>query len=526
MPQLRLQQARFNSRIVLKKEALTLNLETELFRPKYHYTPRRNFMNDPNGLVFHEGRFLMFHQYNPEGNGWGHIGWKHAESADLVNWTHLPVAIAEEDGVMAFSGSAFSDENNSGDLGKSASPALVAMYTGHRSEDDMESPCLAYSQDHGSTWSKYEGNPVLPWERDFRDPKVFRHEESARWIMLIVKAAEKRAIFYSSLNLKDWQFLSSFGPEGAAADSIANWECPDIFPLPIEGSPGQFRWVLHIGVGGGHPNGGSGGQYFVGEFDGKRFTNDNPCDLTLWSDYGKDNYAAISWSGAEGPLDEKYWVGWMSNWQYADKVPTNPWRNGLTLPRLLSLRRTEKGLRLVQRPIPALKALRYSPTVHASITLPDAVLVELDMNAGVALEIEAEFEAGDATEFGLAVRVGKNERTFIGVDRTKGEIYVDRSRSGEGDSFSDSFLGRHSAPSVNLNRKVRLHVFVDSGSVEVFAMEGEVVITELIFPKLDSGGVCAYSIGGQSLLTRLSIWKLHSAKATYCENEETDGELE
>ena len=519
-------QALWNSRIVLKKETLIMPFQTESIRPKYHYTPRRNFMNDPNGLVFFDGRFLMFHQYHPEGNEWGHVSWKQAESADLVNWTHLPVAIAEEDGVMAFSGSAFADESNSGGFGKDASPVLVAMYTGHRSADEMESPCLAYSLDQGTTWSKYKENPVLPWEKDFRDPKVFRHEGTARWIMVIVKASEKRAVFFSSLNLKDWELLSSFGPEGAAADSIANWECPDIFPLPIEGSPGQFRWVLHIGVGEGHPNGGSGGQYFVGEFDGKRFINDNPCDLTLWSDYGKDNYAAISWSGAEGPLNEKYWVGWMSNWQYAEKVPTSPWRNGLTLPRLLSLRRTEKGLRLIQRPIPALKTLRSSPTVHTSITIPDSEFVDLEMNAGVALEIEAEFDAGDATEFGLAVRVGENERTFIGVDRTKGEIYVDRSRSGEGVSFSKSFLGRHSAPATNLSGKVRLHVFVDSGSVEVFAMDGEVVLTELIFPKPESGGLCAYSIGGQAVLTRLAMWKLKSAKATYCENEETDGESE
>jgi fructan beta-fructosidase len=486
-------------------------------------------MNDPNGLVYLDGRFLLFHQFNPHGNTWGHIGWKQAMSSDLVNWTHLPVALAAEEGIMAFSGSAVVDTANTSGFGTTEHPPVVAIFTEHRVSDRMESISLAYSRDRGQTWHKFAGNPVLPWELDFRDPRVFWHEESGQWIMLVAKAAEKAVRIYRSPDLRSWSFLSRFGPEGAAAETISNWECPDLLRLPIENQiknqnenqdaeiSGQFRWVLHISVGGGHPGGGSGSQYFVGDFTGTRFVNDNPPDTVLWADYGKDNYAAISWSGAGGPNGEAYWIGWMSNWQYAEKVPTPFWRNGLTLPRLLSLRRTDAGLRLVQRPVPQLAALRAGERSYPPIPLPPSEPVVIEKRAGLALEIEAEFEVGTATECGLAVRVGDEERTLIGIDTVKKQIFVDRTHAGK--VFSEHFAGRHAAPAANGTERVRLHIFVDVGSVEVFADDGLTVLTELIFPHPESRSLLAYASGGDARLVRLKIWNLNPAVTHYCDRE-------
>jgi fructan beta-fructosidase len=496
-------------------------MDTEPLRPKYHYTPQRNFMNDPCGLTYVNGRFLMFHQFNPFGNAWGHIGWKQAVSPNLVDWTHLPVALAEEDGIMVFSGSAVVDTDNTSGFGTAENPPVVAIYTGHRTEDGMESPCLAYSQDEGLNWHRYEGNPVLPWEKDFRDPKVFRHEESGQWIMLVSKAMEKFVRIYRSEDLRTWHVLSEFGPAGAPAERITNWECPDLFRLPIEGSPGEHRWVLHVGVGDGHPGGGSGGQYLVGNFTGTHFVNDNPSDTVLWSDYGKDNYAAVSWSGITGPQGEVHWVGWMSNWRYAQQVPTYPWRNGLTLPRMLSLRPTAEGLRLVQRPIPHLAALRVEPGFYTSIVLIDNEPVVLQGAAGIALEIEAEFEVGTARECGLAVRMGADERTLIGIDTMTKQVFVDRTHSGR--VCSEHFPGRHSAPMGEIDQRIRMHIFVDTASVEVFANEGLTVLTELIFPNPDSTSIAAYSQGGEARVT-LKLWNLNPASMSYCDAEATDVE--
>jgi fructan beta-fructosidase len=374
------------------------------------------------------------------------------------------------------------------------------------------------------TWHKFAGNPVLPWESDFRDPRVFWHEETRKWIMLVAKAVQKIVRIYQSHDLHSWHLLSTFGPEGAPAESIPNWECPDLLRLPIEieGMPGQYRWVLHVSVGDGHPGGGSGSQYFVGDFTGTEFVNDNPGDTVLWADYGKDNYAAVSWSGVRGPSGEAYWAGWMSNWRYAEKVPTHPWRNGLTLPRLLSLRPTAEGLRLVQRPLPYLATLRAELRSHAPLTLTPAEPVIIEVQAAIALEIQAEFEVGTATECGLAVRVGANEQTLIGIDTIQRQIFVDRTESGT--ICSEHFPGRHAAPAGDIEGRVRLHLFVDAGSVEVFANEGLAVLTELIFPHPESRALLAYAVGGDARLVSLNIWNLNPAIMSDCDTEATDGE--
>ena len=482
----------------------------EAFRPRYHYTPIRNFMNDPNGLVYHDGEYHAFHQYNPEGNRWGHMSWNHAVSADMVHWKHLSVALKEEDGVMIFSGSAVVDTEDTSGFGKPGQPAMVAVYTGHRVADEMQSQCLAYSTDRGRTWTKYANNPVIGWEKDFRDPKVFWHAPTSKWVMAVVKADQKVVRLYGSKDLKDWTLLSTFGPAGVPVAQKPNWECPDLFPLPIEGEKGASKWVLHVGMGGGHIAGGSGGEYFIGEFDGTTFRNDNPPETVLWEDYGKDNYAAISFDGVAGPNGERYWLGWMSNWQYANDVPTSPWRNGFTLPRALSLRRTPEGLRMIQKPVAALQKLRQAGRKIAGQTISSTRTFIPAGVKGDTLEIVAEFEVGTAREFGLAVRKGPGEQTLVGYDVEKGALFVDRTRSGRSD-FNPAFAGRHSGPMPARNGRVKLHLFVDRASVEVFGNSGETVITELIFPKPESQGVQVYARNGSVRLIRMDTWSLKPA---------------
>ena len=265
----------------------------EPLRPGFHFTPARNFMNDPNGLVYYKGEYHLFYQHNPFGEKWGHMSWGHAVSSDMLHWQHLPVAIPEGDGVMIFSGSAVVDWHNSSGFcqphGHDLS-CLVAIYTSQEKEKETQS--IAYSQDRGRTWTKYAGNPVIdPNLKNFRDPKVFWHEATSRWVMVTVLADRHKVRFYGSPDLKKWDVLSEFGPAGATGGV---WECPDLFPLPVDNDAGKTRWVLDVNLNPGGIAGGSGDQYFIGSFDGTRFTNDNPPDRTLWADYGKDFYASSS----------------------------------------------------------------------------------------------------------------------------------------------------------------------------------------------------------------------------------------
>lgn len=240
------------------------------YRPQIHFSPEQNWMNDPNGMFYDEGVYHLYYQYNPFGDKWGHMSWGHATSEDLVHWKHHPVALPEEDGIMIFSGSAVVDRNNTSGLGDEDNYPIVAIYTGHTGEIQQQS--IAYSLDGGYEWTKYEGNPVLDINmKDFRDPKVFWHDETQKWIMIVALSADQKLHFYSSENLIDWEFLSEFGPEGA---SKGLWECPDLFELPVDGNPDNKKWVLQIDLGSNSNNPGSGGQYFIGEFDGKSFTPD------------------------------------------------------------------------------------------------------------------------------------------------------------------------------------------------------------------------------------------------------------
>ena len=465
-------------------------------RPLYHFTPPQNFMNDPNGLVFFDGEYHLFYQHNPFGEVWGHMSWGHAVSRDLLHWEHLPVALHEENDVMIFSGSAVVDWQNTSGFGTPENPPLVAIYTGHSETEQNQN--IAYSTDRGRTWNKYEGNPVIAiGMRDFRDPKVFWHEPTGRWIMVTVLSDQHKVRFDGSTDLKQWTYLSEFGPAGA---TDGQWECPDLFLLPVEGENGLTQWVLKVDV-----LRGTGAQYFLGEFDGTQFTNDAPADEIKRVDFGEDFYAAQSWS--DEPKGRRIWIAWMNNWHYANDIPTSPWRGLFSIPRQLSLQRFDEAWRLVQQPLaelqPFSKSIYYAK--NAELASVNAQLAVLAMN--MAQEIKVQFTPGTAAEFGLKLCTGDGEESIIGYDARSQELFVDRQRAGDS-SFSDRFAGVHRAPLALQGGKINLHIFLDSCSIEVFADGGSTVISDLIFPQSQNLRLEFYAGEGNAKLDILDICSL------------------
>ncbi len=458
----------------------------EPLRPQFHFTPPLNWMNDPNGLVFHDGEYHLFYQHNPLGNSWGHMSWGHAVSTDLMHWQHLPLAIPETDSEMAFSGCCVVDHANTSGLGTKANPPMVAIYTGHAPGRQVQN--IAFSLDRGRTWQPYAGNPVLDVGlADFRDPKVFWHQPTQRWVMVVSRAVERVLVFYGSKNLTEWTELSRFGPAGAI--NKPNWECPDLFELPMLDDAGQpvagaSRWVLEVDIGGGAIAGGSGSEYFVGHFDGDRFHAEQ---AARWVDYGRDFYAPVSWDNIPADDGRRIWIGWMNNWE-TSLVPTSPWRGAMTVPRSLALKRVAFNseepavIALVQQPVRELKALRQSkrllPTVSA---WPPTRLTEPGDIADLCLALEVQIKPAEGRSAGLRIRTGDDEYTEIGYDRFDAAVYVDRTKSGNV-GFHAAFPGRHLAPARVIDGKVRLQILVDRSSVEVFINDGEAVITDRIFP--------------------------------------------
>ncbi|TAE23242.1 MAG: glycoside hydrolase family 32 protein [Cytophagales bacterium] len=452
------------------------------YRNQVHFSPRKNWTNDPNGLVFHDGEYHLFFQHNPEGIRWGHMTWGHAVSTDLMRWKELAPAITE-DSVMAFSGSVVVDERNTSGFGKVGQVPMVAIYTGHRKGN--QSQFLAYSLDKGRTWTKYAGNPVVDRNQpDFRDPNVFWHAPTSQWIMSVVLPQEQRALFYGSPNLKSWTELGDFSVRNP---KLGIWECPALMPVPVESdTTGQTRkWVMLMSVGNGAVAGGSGMQYFVGEFDGRRFVPQDT--VTRFVDYGKDYYAAIQFNHLDRPIT----IGWMNNWQYANDLPTSPFRGAMTLPRQLSVRTMPTGYVLVQTLPREMEAIRGNETQLLNLKKFD---LNKDANAFVRESdaYELTIRAGWGN-FGVRLKTGPNKETVIGFDSTRREIYVDRMRSGR---LTDNakFAARTVAPYrvgntvVPAGKKpllpsITLHVVVDRAAVEVFVDGLEpVTLTNQIFP--------------------------------------------
>lgn len=490
----------------------------EPYRPQFHYTPPRNWMNDPNGLVYHEGTYHLFHQYNPEGPTWGHMSWYHATSTDLVHWTHQGVAIPEEGNEMIFSGSAVVDHENTSGFGtaEDTSP-MVAIYTSHYtlSGDSVDqAQSLAYSTDGGKTWTKYDGNPVLEHpDPDFRDPNVFWYAPEQKWVMAVVLSTQHTIQFYESTDLKHWSHLSDFGPAGATGGI---WECPALFRVPVEGTEERTRWVLQVDLNPGAVAGGSGAQYFVGQFDGTTFTprEGSRKNAPHWVDYGPDFYAAIPWNNVPAEENRAVWLAWMNNWSYAEHTPTSPWRSAQSIPRSVHLRRIDGTLRLTQRPVEELRRLRDDHVQERERAFgPGTTALDEEGISGNTFELIATFEPGDAETVGLDVRVGDTEKTRIGYDAAADSVFVDRRPSGT-TGFHEDFASRNSAPLALQNGRVTLHVFVDRSSVEVFANDGARVLTQRIFPSPSSTGVSLFAQGGTAQLVRLDAWSLRSIWAS------------
>ena len=484
---------------------------SEPHRPQIHYTPPRHWMNDPNGLVYHDGTYHLFHQYNPQANTWGHMSWYHATSPDLVHWTHRGVAIPEEGNEMIFSGSAVVDEENTAGFGDGQGPApLVAIYTSHYTLEDgaaEEAQSLAYSLDGGATWTKYAGNPVLEHaDPDFRDPNVFWYAPDETWLMAVALPTQHKIQFYASANLKEWTHRSTFGPAGATGGI---WECPALFRVPVEGTD-RRQWVLQVDLNPGSVAGGSGSQYFVGDFDGTTFTPQGDTTAPCWVDYGPDFYATIPWNCVPERDGRALWIGWMNNWAYAERIPTHPWRSAQSVPRAVALRRTDEELRLVQRPVEELQQLRGGRISLANRSLPPGTHSLADDGVeGQVLELVAEIAPGTADIVGLNVRAGKGERTTVGYDAGATSVFVDRPEAGIHD-VADDVGPRHTAPLGLRDGRVTLHVLVDRSSVEVFANDGARVLTHRIFPNPGSTGVSLFAEGGTAHLARLDAWPLRS----------------
>jgi fructan beta-fructosidase len=454
---------------------------SEQYRPRFHFSPVTNWTNDPNGLVYHKGKYHLFYQHNPFGNVWGHMTWGHAVSKDLIHWLHLPIAIPEEKDTMIFSGTCVVDNNNTSGFGKPGTTPMVAIYTAHI-EGVNQSQHLAYSLDDGLTWTKYNKNPILDLhKKDFRDPKIFWYEPKRYWVMSLMFPVEHMVQFYSSGNLKEWKHLSDFGPAG---DTSGVWECPDLTQVPVDGvkGKGQKKWLLQMSMN-------ASMQYFVGEFDGVTFKNENPPDRTFRPDYGPDYYAAIAY-GQLPVAALPTAVGWVNNWNYANDIPTTPWKGAMSLPRTLSVKKINGEWILIQQPVKAIDEQRkmvykdFMVGFHNSMKLPVmSQQCEIDFSLGVL----------DSDTGGVRIATGHDHYVEIGYDAGRKVLYLDRSKT-TNQSFNKSFekLSRFEIP-YTPNGSLQLRIFFDHSIVEVFVNKGERVFTAQFFPDEKDNGIEIFS---------------------------------
>jgi len=441
----------------------------EKYRPQFHFSPEYGWMNDPNGMVYLDGEYHLFYQYNPYGSMWGNMSWGHAVSTDLTSWTYLPVALSPDSLGAIFSGSAVIDKDNTAGFGKDA---MIAIFT---SAGKVQAQSIAYSTDKGRTFTKYAQNPVLPNPgiTDFRDPKVSWNELSGQWVMAL--ATKQTVTFFGSHNLKNWTKLSEFG-EGIGSHA-AVWECPDLFPMTYQN---KTKWVLLVSLNPGGPNGGSATQYFIGDFDGKTFTPD-ALPYPLWLDYGRDNYAGVTFNNIPQSDGRHIFMGWMSNWDYANQVPTKRFRSANTVPRELIIVNNGKHLILSSYPVKEINKLKGEISEMSGLDVnKEYVITELLKKNEGCFEIEMTIRPENARIFGFSLNNAKNETLKFNFDNTTGFFSIDRKQSGLTD-FNDRFAMGMNAPLIKRDSyKVRL--LVDKASAEIFINDGEITSTTLFFP--------------------------------------------
>ena len=494
---------------------------TEKFRPVYHHTPLYGWMNDANGLVYKDGEYHLYFQYNPYGSKWGNMHWGHSVSKDLVHWEHLAPAIARDTLGHIFSGSSIFDQENVAGYGVGS---ILVFYTS-ASDKNGQIQCLAFSKDNGRTFTKYEKNPILcPADglRDFRDPKVFRYEPEDKWVMIV--SADKEMRFYDSKNLKDWNYMSSFG-EGYGVQPC-QFECPDMVELPVDGDLNRKKWALIVNVNPGCYFGGSATQYFTGNFDGTKFSCDSQPNVTKWLDWGKDHYATVCFSNTG---ERTIAVPWMSNWQYCNIVPTKQFRSANALPRELSLYTQDGEIYLSAVPVPEIKTLRKEKKEIPAFTVANDYHIDslLADNDG-AYELALEITVGEAEIMGFNLFNDKGEKVDIYFNLPEKRLVMDRTKSGIVDfgkksvsheievhdrrkttsiNYIDDFALATWAP-IKKENKYTLDVFVDKCSVEIFLNGGKVAMTNLIFPSEPYNRMCFYSKGGSFQVDSFKAYRL------------------
>jgi fructan beta-fructosidase len=486
---------------------------TEQYRPQFHFSPEAHWMNDPNGMVYLDGEYHLFYQYYPDSTVWGPMHWGHAVSTDLVHWKHLPIALYPDSLGYIFSGSAVADSKNTSGLGSADNPAIVAIFTYHnpvleRSGSKVfQNQGIAYSTDKGRTWTKFKGNPVLknPGITDFRDPKVFWHEETGKWIMIL--AVKDRIHLYSSPNLISWKFESEFGIGIGAHGGV--WECPDLFKLKVEGSD-VSKWVMFVSINPGGPNGGSATQYFTGDFDGHKFVPESINEK--WVDRGCDNYAGVTWSNIPSSDGRRIFMGWMSNWDYATIVPTVVWRSATTIPRELSLINSDNQHLLVSNPVKEIEMLRNGSvkTVTAGQQISGEKILTTDsLNLmQCELNIDLNLAASKADSVGIIFENQRGEKFIVGYSAVSKKIYIVRGANGES-VFAKRFKGVSEA-AFTPGSILKLHLLIDAGSAELFVGDGKLVMTTLIFPSENFTILKAFSKGGDITIDRSEFYNLKS----------------
>ena len=499
----------------------------DYYRPVYHHTPLYGWMNDPNGMVYKDGEYHLYYQYNPYGSKWGNMHWGHSVSRDLIHWQHLDPAIARDTLGHIFSGSTVVDKDNTAGYGKDA---LIALYTS-ASDKYGQIQCMAYSTDNGRTYTKYEHNPILtPFDglKDFRDPKVFWYEPDKKWIMIV--SADKNMRFYSSTDLKEWTYLSQFG-EGYGAQPN-QFECPDFVQLPVDGNKDNMKWVMIVNINPGCMFGGSATEYFVGTFDGKAFKCDTKPQVTKWLDYGKDHYAAVCISNTG---DRTIALPWMSNWQYANITPIKQYRGANGLPRELTLYTKDGQTYVAANVVPEAKALRKDSRAVEGFSLNGEHRIDnLTDGTDCAVELEMDITPGSAQTVGFDLLNEKGEKVKIYLDMKAGRLVMDRTESGitqldgpnkgnydvhvkETDDHrkslsvnyrNDFALGTWAPLALCNGKTYHLDILVDKCSVEIFVDGGRIAMTNLVFPTRPYDGLRFYSEGGQATVNNLTIHSL------------------
>ena len=493
------------------------NVYQEPHRPQLHYTPKENWMGPVSGLLYYEGTYHLFYQYNPDTTFMGSMHWGHAVSEDLIHWEHLPIALKPDSLGQILSGSVVLDSNNISGFGKQQDTPMIAMFTYKKQKKNSNNykykytQGLAYSLDGGNSWTKYKNNPILANNKTtLLHPYIFWYEALDKWIMVL--AANNHIQLFESPDLKNWNFLSRFGKN--IEENMSQWERPVLFPIHADDKNKTQKWVLIISINDGGPSGGSATRYFVGDFDGKNFYYDKVKDKR-WLDYGKDNFGGSIFSNIPFQDKQQIFMGWMNNWEYAQLIPTGPWRGAMTFPRKLSLSKINNQYILNSQPLRELNKLRIDSIsiepfyVKNNVRLTDNLTRrKLPIEVIISFQTHNYMRIGTPEQFGIMFSNDTNQLS-VGYDKAQRIFYIDRSRT-EPKDFSEFFVQSSYAPCDNLDSITKMHLLIDRSSVELHTVNGKKSITARYFNKKEMNNIDLFSRYGSIEFTGGKIYRLKS----------------